>query len=75
MREPGYYWLRSKDKWSIGEWKRGEWWIISHDGWFEDSDFDEIDERRIERNTNVSERIEDIDTKWQNLKKDMDYGQ
>lgn len=50
MRQPGYYWLRSKNKWSVGEWRKDEtWWIISSDGWFEDSDFDEIDERRIER--------------------------
>lgn len=51
MRQPGFYWLRSKERWSVGRY-HGEdgWTIIGHDGYgFEDSDFEEIDERRIER--------------------------
>jgi hypothetical protein len=55
MREPGYYWVKS----DLGNWKIGEyytdkdgnqiWLFIYNSIVFEDEDFIEIDERRIER--------------------------
>lgn len=48
MRQPGYYWLRVKDLWFVAEWDKFGWNTTQGIS-FEDSDFDEIDERRIER--------------------------
>ena len=51
MRATGFYWVRDGEIWVIayyGAHWRG-WWVHGDDGNFSDSDFAEIDERRIER--------------------------
>lgn len=68
MREPGYYWVKSKDgkekEWEIFLWLGSEWfvcyqeWDTADEKWF--SAHYEIDERRIEReerNNNLEEAI------------------
>lgn len=52
MREPGFYWVRKGDWWSVRLWHAGAWhgWL----GWSDrpqcsDTAFDEIDERRLLR--------------------------
>lgn len=51
MRQPGYYWVKYKGEWTVAKWAAAgnlSMWIYSgYD--FEDSFFEEIDERRIER--------------------------
>ncbi len=47
MREPGWYWVRHSKDWMILEWFNGEWMTMK--GPYLDSDFLEIDERRIVR--------------------------
>lgn len=47
-RQPGYYWCKYNGEWTVAKWN-GFWfrtgvWKID-----QDSDFEEIDERRIER--------------------------
>ena len=46
MREAGYYWCRVKDDWCIYYWNSE--WKSWEEAW-EDSDFDEIDEKQIKR--------------------------
>lgn len=54
-RTPGYYWVKYNGEWTVGQYtldKVGKWGLPSsfYDNWWvEDSDFEEIDERRIER--------------------------
>lgn len=51
MRDSGYYFVRymSKDEWNIGYWN-GDYWEIASSRWtYKDSDFEEIDENKIER--------------------------
>ena len=48
-REPGYYWVRFFDSWSISRWA-GDMWLSDSDNTSHcDNDFHEIDERRIVR--------------------------
>lgn len=51
MREAGFYWVRDTSIWVVAYWGTpwNGWWIHGDDGNFSDSDFAEIDERRIER--------------------------
>lgn len=55
MRLQGYYWVKYNGEWTVGQYtldKVGKWGLPSsfYDNWWvEDSDFEEIDERRIER--------------------------
>lgn len=52
MRQPGFYWVRvRKGKWVIAEWDSivREWSCIGLAVLFRDDDFQEIDERRVER--------------------------
>jgi hypothetical protein len=57
-REPGFYWVKHhfKQEWVIAEWfaekpyEDALYWGLSHDDrYYCDSEFDEIDERRIVR--------------------------
>ncbi len=59
MREEGYYWVKLGGKWIIIEFIDKDWWV----GGFScfDSEFDEIDERRITR----------VDVKAENAKNDL----
>ena len=41
-RTPGYYWVRSGDKWEPAEWSGARWYAISGLRGFDDDDFDEI---------------------------------
>lgn len=59
MRQPGYYWVKFKHdfedeaRWTVGEYSfdgfgKGQWLLPVESGWYErDSDFEEIDERKI----------------------------
>lgn len=62
MREPGYYWCKSEGKWGIAEWYVSSsfslWFITGDDEGRADSDFEEIDERRIERDVRLTGNIE-----------------
>ncbi len=49
MRESGYYWVMRNGEWEIAEWALNSWWVIMDDRNFVDSNFEEIDERRITR--------------------------
>jgi hypothetical protein len=55
MREPGYYWVKNDGKWIIALWVNDghytEWEI--GDRIEQDSDFEEIDERRITRDDHI----------------------
>ena len=56
-REPGYYWCKYNGEWIIARWyeymtNAFEWDVF--DKIMCDSDFEEIDERRIERNGSVN---------------------
>jgi len=55
-REEGYYWIcinKKFNSWAVGEWFNDQWFIQNSFtdtvGRFKDSDFEEIDERKIER--------------------------
>lgn len=61
MRKQGYYWVKYNGEWEIGHYRCHNvsegisyFWtlpaIVDESWWHGDSDFDEIDERRIERN-------------------------
>jgi len=56
MREEGYYWVKFKyHPWQIAFYNGSKlfsrsWTIIGNQDFWKDSDFEEIDERRIERN-------------------------
>jgi len=53
-RAKGYYWVYWVDKWYIGEYTDHfdtlEWYLTGMEMPFDDSDFEEIDETKIERN-------------------------
>lgn len=63
MRAEGYYWVKYEGRWEIAHYRRDGkkdfegkdmyFWtlptIIDESWWHSDSDFEEIDERRIER--------------------------
>lgn len=53
MREDGFYWVRYKwdmrNVWIVAEYRRGRWWLTSRTSDSVDSDFSEIDERKIQR--------------------------
>ena len=49
-RQEGFYWVRLSDwEWEVAQWLDGSWWTAGSDSHYQDSDFAEIDERRIER--------------------------
>lgn len=55
MREPGFYWVKEHNQgWVIAEWEGGCWKFTSLVYEYEDTDIEEIDERRI-----VRENVED----------------
>lgn len=45
MRESGFYWLKSGDAWTIGEWSEGGWCVIGSDGFWSDENMEQIGER------------------------------
>ena len=48
-REDGFYWVKPHGVWLVASYDRWGWWIPgSEDNW-NDSELDEIDERRIVR--------------------------
>jgi hypothetical protein len=49
MREPGFYWVRRNDNWTIYEWDDEDNNFVKGDFYYHDDEFDEIDERRIVR--------------------------
>ena len=52
MRFNGFYWVKCFEHlgWEIGEWYEGEWRVFGTPNWpMKDTDFEEIDERRIVR--------------------------
>jgi len=55
-REEGYYWVRKYGRWMPAEWvltnKRCYWNIMGLEYFFDDSEFEEIDENRIIRDDN-----------------------
>lgn len=48
MRNNGFYWVKL-DEWFVAEWTGGHWWFDGLNHGKLDSFWDEIDERRIER--------------------------
>lgn len=53
-REEGYYWVKKAaggayGNWQIGLWSPNRWYLACNGIGFDDCDFTEIDERRIER--------------------------
>ena len=50
-REPGYYWVKHKDNWTIAKWNLSPfgdvWYVWNWIGDLNDSEFEEISERRI----------------------------
>ena len=49
MREPGFYWVRESDEWTVAQWSGKYWYVVGWDISCRDSDFAEIDPRRIVR--------------------------
>lgn len=59
-REPGFYWVKFEGRWQVAEYTEYRsffnplnfsygWDIVSSDREFKDDDFEEIDERKINR--------------------------
>jgi hypothetical protein len=48
-RQNGFYWVRLDDGWTVANWDGARWWMIGSEMSCKSTDFDEIDERRIER--------------------------
>ena len=69
MREPGYYWCKDKGQWGVAEWYVSHnismWFICGDEQLRKDSDFEEIDERRIERKPKQT-YIEKADEEYKN---------
>lgn len=51
IRESGFYWVRDDDEsdWYVAEYYHVKWLVCGVDLTYQDKDFSEIDERRIER--------------------------
>ena len=51
MRKEGYYWvkLRITGVWLVAQFVLNKWYLPGNEFSYKDSDFDEIDERRIEK--------------------------
>lgn len=62
-RISGYYHTRDGRDWAISFWARPFkfWLTISDEAHYQDSDFDEIDERRIEREPEQIVKVEEIE--------------
>lgn len=56
MREQGYYWVKINNDWEIAEWSI-YWERIGYETVLDDSAFEEIDERRIERDEFSSHKL------------------
>lgn len=48
-RENGFYWIKWDGRWLIAEYVQGEWYVTQRLSYLDDTDLEEIDERRIER--------------------------
>ena len=48
MREPGYYWVKFLNSWTVAEFLGFHWMVIFSTQVFFDREFNEIDERKIE---------------------------
>jgi hypothetical protein len=48
-REEGFYWVRYFGRWEVARFEHGRWWVTGNEMEDMDSDFHEIDERRITR--------------------------
>ena len=46
-REDGYYFVKDTGEWIIAEWDTNYWYITGSGNRYEDSYFEEIDERRV----------------------------
>lgn len=60
-RDDGFYWVLLNDKWQVAEFKNGKsfgsyWKTIGSDEAWDDSDFTEIDERRVYRDPPIFEQ-------------------
>jgi hypothetical protein len=53
MREPGFYWVKRFDKWSIAEFDGESWTSTTYIDPIFDRDWQEIDERRIVRDDRI----------------------
>jgi hypothetical protein len=51
MRKDGFYWVEGKHGvgWKIAEWSFDNWYLSGIETPFEDTDFQNIDEKRLER--------------------------
>lgn len=51
MRESWYYWVKFEDEWTIAEWnsENGSWSVFYESTTYTNELWEEIDERRIER--------------------------
>ena len=59
MRQPGYYWVKYGNEWTIGQfgyYNSDTWTLTMSDVTFKDEEFDEIDERRIDREPSADEK-------------------
>lgn len=54
MREDGFYWIRLLISWEIAYYSKSNnnWTIVGRMNRFNNSDFEEIDERQIKRDEN-----------------------
>ena len=52
IRKEGYYWCKISGHWFIFTWYKN--WYDGKENTYHDDDFEEIDERRIEREVNES---------------------
>ena len=51
LRNHGYYWLKGNNEWLIGYYDAcdNSWTIVGNNNVFFDNNFDEIDEKQIEK--------------------------
>jgi hypothetical protein len=49
MRAEGYYWVKSNGEWVIADWDGLSFWLFEWQHEFDESDFDEVNEKQIVR--------------------------
>ena len=48
-REDGFYWVKRKDRWTVGKYWLGQWSIVGRAGTYETYEFQEVSPTRLVR--------------------------
>lgn len=49
LRDEGFYWVKYSDQWIVAEYRERVWYMTETDNYFDDSDFQQIDEHILIR--------------------------